>query len=200
MGTTIVALAFSPDGDVVHVAHVGDSRCYRLRAEALEPLTVDHSLIVDVLETCPDASDEALARVPRHVVTRALGMEESVRVSARTLRVLPDDLYLLCSDGLTDVLDDAHIEEVLVAARRTPEDHVRALIEAALAAGAQDNIGIVVVVCRETDVRPLRRPSVRPPDLPPAPPMRDSMGSAPEIIIVGVETHVVPAESASASL
>jgi serine/threonine protein phosphatase PrpC len=198
MGTTVVALAFSPEGDVVHVAHVGDSRCYRLRGGLLEALTVDHSLVVDVLEMYPDADDELLARMPRHVVTRALGMEESVRVSVRSLRAVAGDVYLLCSDGLTDVLDDWRIEEILGEAR-TPEDHVRALIDAALAAEAQDNVAVVAVTCRETDVLPKRRPSARPPE-PVVPAVRDPMGSAPEIIIVGVETHVVPAESASATL
>ncbi|HTQ43228.1 MAG TPA: protein phosphatase 2C domain-containing protein, partial [Polyangiaceae bacterium] len=113
MGTTLVAAAFSPDGDVIHVAHVGDSRCYRLRGGFLEPLTSDHSLVNDVLETHPDADDALLAKMPRHVVTRALGMEESVRVSMRTLRAMAGDLYLLCSDGLSDSLDDGVIEEAL---------------------------------------------------------------------------------------
>jgi PPM family protein phosphatase len=198
MGTTLVALAFSPEGDVVHIAHVGDSRCYRLRSGILEALTVDHSLVIDVLEMYPDADDELLGRMPRHVVTRALGMEESVRVSARSLRAVAGDVYLLCSDGLTDVLDDWRIEDILVEAR-TPEDHVRALIDAALAAGAQDNVAVVTVACRETDVVPKRRPSMRPPE-PMTAAVRGPMGSAPEIIIVGVETHVVPAESASATL
>src|SRR5579872_4848670 len=69
MGTTLVALALSPSGDLVHVANVGDSRCYRLRSDHLEPLTVDHSLLVDVLEAHPDADDALLARTPQHVVT-----------------------------------------------------------------------------------------------------------------------------------
>jgi protein phosphatase len=201
MGTTIVAAAFSADGDVVHVAHVGDSRCYRLRDGLLEALTVDHSLIVDVLETRPDADDQLLGRMPRHVVTRALGMEENVRVSLRSLRVVPGDKYLLCSDGLTDVLDEGRVEELLCA-DRTPEDHVRALVEAALAAGAEDNVGAVVVACHETDVAPKRRPSTRPPEpvVPLGPEPRVPFGSAPEIIILGVESHVIPMESANASL
>ena len=198
MGTTIVSLAFSPEGDVVHVAHVGDSRCYRLRSGLLEAMTVDHSLVVDVLEMYPDADDELLARMPRHVVTRALGMEENVRVSARSLRTLSGDVYLLCSDGLSDVLDDWRMEEIL-GEQKSPEEHVRALIDAALAAGAQDNVAVVVVSCRETDVVPKRRPSARPPE-PILPVARGSMGSAPEIIIVGMESHVVPMESASATL
>lgn len=198
MGTTIVALAFEPAGDVVHVAHVGDSRAYRLRGGLLEPLTEDHSLIVDVLETHPDIEDHLLAKMPRHVVTRAIGMEETVRVPVRSLRALAGDVYLMCSDGVSDVLDDGRIEELL-SEPRAPEAQARTIIEAALAAGAQDNLAAVVVECHETDVAPARRPSARPPPEPP-PAMRPPMGSAPEIIIVGMESHVVPADSASASL
>jgi serine/threonine protein phosphatase PrpC len=200
MGTTIVAAAFGPDGDVVHIAHVGDSRCYRFRGGLLELLTQDHSLHNDVLETHPDADDQLLAKMPRHVVTRALGMEETVRVSVRTHRVLPEDLFLLCSDGLSDTLGDGRIEEVL-GEDRLPEQHVRALVRAALDAGAHDNVAAVVILCDETEDGTKRKPSVRPEpmvDLPPK--VRQAVGSAPEIIIVGVESRVVPSESASDSL
>ncbi|MGH7434938.1 MAG: protein phosphatase 2C domain-containing protein [Polyangiaceae bacterium] len=206
MGTTIVALAFSESGDVVHVAHVGDSRCYRLRGAALDPITIDHSLMMDVLETNPDADDSLLERMPRHVVTRALGMDPVMRVSARTLRTQPGDVFLLCSDGLSGVLEDEQIE-ILLCEHRTPEAHVRALIEASLAADTQDNVAALVVECKEAEV-PTRRPAhphhhhshrateglVMPPT------QRAPTGSVPEIIIVGVETHVVPAQSASAGL
>jgi len=200
MGTTLVAAAFSPDGDIVHVAHVGDSRCYRLRDGLLEALTVDHSLMTDVLETRPDIDDALLGKMPRHVVTRALGMEESVRVTLRTSRVLAGDIYLLCSDGLSDPLNDGGIEELLGDVR-TPANHVEALIAAALAARVQDNVAAVVIVCEETEALPRRRPSARPAPLPPPPPpSRRPMGSAPEIIIVGEETRVVPSDSATAGL
>jgi protein phosphatase len=196
MGTTLVALAFSPIGDVVHVAHVGDSRCYRMRAGQLEPLTMDHSLIVDVLEAYPDADDALLARAPQNVVTRALGMEESLRVPVRTLPALPGDVYLLCSDGVTDELDDELLASLL-SDSQPPERLVRAIIEAALSHGAKDNVAAVVVSCSATDVLPRRRPSARPE---PTLPFRAPEGSAPEIIIVGVETHVVPNESVDATL
>ncbi|MGO9835563.1 MAG: protein phosphatase 2C domain-containing protein [Polyangiaceae bacterium] len=200
MGTTIVALAFSPGGDIVHLAHVGDSRCYRLRGDVIESLTVDHSLMVDVLEKHPGTDDALLDKMPQHVVTRALGMGESLRVSLRTLVATPGDVYLLCSDGLSDVLDDARITELL-SEDSSPDSRVRALIDASLAAGAQDNVAAIVVVCQETDAPPARRPSARPPEPLVMPPRaRAPMGSAPEIIIVGVETHVVPANSANAGL
>jgi protein phosphatase len=198
MGTTIVALAFSPDGDIVHVAYVGDSRCYRFRDGLLEAITVDHSLVQDVLETHPDIDDALLAKMPRHVVTRALGMEETVRVTVRTQRALADDLYLVCSDGISDTLDDGRIEELL-GELRSPEDHVKALIDAALKAGAQDNLAAIVVACEGTEVVPKRRPSARPPEPPPMP-ARRPIGSAPEIIIVGVESRIVPTDSATAGL
>jgi protein phosphatase len=202
MGTTIVALAFSENGDVVHLAHVGDSRCYRLRGGLLDPMTIDHSLIMDVLETNPDADDALIDRMPRHVVTRALGMDETLRVSVKTMRAVPGDHYLLCSDGITGVLDDSQIEEIL-GERRTPDGHVKALIDAAIKGGGQDNVAALVIECQETEEAPKRRPSVLP-SLPsislPDAAARAPTRSAPEIIIVGVETHVVPAESSSAGL
>ncbi len=199
MGTTLVAAAFSDDGQFIHVAHVGDSRCYRLREGLLELLTSDHSLLNDVLETHPDADDALLAKMPRHVVTRALGMEESVRVSVRSLRVMPDDMFFLCTDGVTGALDDDQIEALLTK-ERTPFEHIRDVLKAALDAGAQDNVAGIVIVFEESTEVPRRRPSGRPPEpvLPPA--ARRPLGSAPEIIIVGVETRVVPSDSASESL
>jgi protein phosphatase len=200
MGTTIVALAFSPGGDIVHLAHVGDSRCYRLRGTLIESLTVDYSLMVDVLEKHPGIEDALLSKMPQHVVTRALGMEETLRVSLRTLVAAPGDVYLLCSDGLSDVLDDDRIAELLLAPG-SPDEHARTLIAAALAGDAQDNVAVVVVACQETDAPPTRRPSARPMEpLVMPPPARAPIGSAPEIIIVGVETHIVPANSANAGL
>jgi protein phosphatase len=205
MGTTVVALAFSEDGDVVHIAHVGDSRCYRLRGGALDPITLDHSLMMDVLETNPDADDSLLERMPRHVVTRALGMDPVMRVSARTLRTLPGDVFMLCSDGVSGVLEDEQLE-LMLGEPRSPEAHVRALIEAALAADTQDNCAALVVECKEAEVAPTRRHahgphSHRAPEgLAMPPTQRAPSGSVPEIIIVGVETHVVPAASASANL
>jgi protein phosphatase len=200
MGSTIVALAFSPEGDVIHVAHVGDSRCYRMRNGVLERMTMDHSLVNDVLETHQEADDSLIARMPQHVITRALGMGETLRVPVRTARALQGDIYMLCSDGLTGGLDDERIEQIL-SERRPPNEHVRALVDAALAAGTRDNVAALVVECRETDVAPPRRPSARPTEGIARPPIpRAPIGSAPEIIIVGVETHVVPTNSASANL
>src|SRR6188768_569699 len=84
MGTTVVAACFSPRSGLMHVAHVGDSRCYRLRQGDLELLTQDHSLLTDVLEQRPELDDDVLARLPKNIVTRALGIDAKLRVSMRS--------------------------------------------------------------------------------------------------------------------
>ncbi len=113
MGTTAVAMSFFPKTGQVHIAHVGDSRCYRWREGMLEQMTHDHSLINDALEMRPDIDDKALAKLPHNVVTRALGMEPNVRVSVRSYRMLAGDKYLMCSDGLSDTIDEDTISDVL---------------------------------------------------------------------------------------
>ena len=203
MGTTIVALAFSPEGDVIHVAHVGDSRCYRLRAGVLEPLTMDHSLVVDVLETHPDADDSLVARMPQHVDhPRARHGGDAARARPDACAPSPGDLYLLCSDGLSGALDDDRIE-TLLSEKRPPIEQVRALSRRGARRGTRTTTSrpSSSSVARPTWPRRGDRRSrplealVRPPSSARAP-----LASAPEIIIVGVETHVVPTNSASANL
>ena len=95
MGTTVVALLFSKRSSLVHVVHAGDSRCYRLRAGNLEQLTVDHSMINDVIEQRPDLEDSVLSSLPQHAVTRALGMEDRLRVPLASHQVVDGDRFLL---------------------------------------------------------------------------------------------------------
>ncbi len=165
MGTTVVAMMFSPGSGIVHLAHVGDSRCYRLREGVFELLTFDHSLWHDILELRPDIEDAALARLPPNVLTRALGMEDGVRVSVRTLEVEPGDRYVLCSDGLTDAIEPERIASKL-ALPSAPDVIVKALIDAANDAGGPDNISSVVILCERDDegspfVQPLPLPRPR---------------------------------------
>lgn len=174
MGTTMVAIAPSPQHALVHVAHVGDSRCYRMRQGRLELLTMDHSLANEVLELRPDLSDEQAAKLPRNVITRALGMSEALRVSIRTLDLAPLDRFVLCSDGLTDVLGDDQIADILQMTG-TADDTARALLAKALAAPADDNVAVLVVRVdaapgvtaipkrHATRPPPSRRPSQPPP-------------------------------------
>ena len=123
-------------------------------------------------------------------------------MSMRSLRVLPGDSYLLCSDGLSDVLDEDRLLAILCEAH-SPEDQVRALLDgsAGEVLGAQDNTAAIVVECKESGLRSSREGlrAQSPSEPLPLPATRLPYSSSPEIIIVGVETHVVPTQSASAS-
>ena len=216
MGSTVVAALVSLYTAEIHVAHVGDSRCYRLRDGHLEQLSHDHSLLNDVLELKPDMDATALARLPRNVVTRALGMEDPVRVSVRTYKLVTGDRYLMCSDGLTDALADNEISEVL-RLPKTPDELVRLFIDLANEKNEQDNIAAVVVVCEAAPAVPML-PRRRPPSAP-MPKRRvksDEVAieavslDGPEIVLMasesddegedGPQIHVVPVDSASDSL
>jgi serine/threonine protein phosphatase PrpC len=145
MGTTIVVLHL--DGDTAYVAHVGDSRCYLLRGDVMEPVTRDHSLLEDWKDARPDLTAEEIRDFPhKNVITRALGMRESVDVDIRKLRIDDGDRFLLCSDGLSGMLEDEEILEVLATADDL-EDAVGELIDRANAAGGDDNITAMIVEC-----------------------------------------------------
>ena len=147
MGTTIVGALFNEKAGKMYIGHVGDSRCYRLREGRLELLTQDHTLLNDVLELKPDIDADSAARLPRNVITNALGMDKNVRVSVRTYEIAAGDRYVLCSDGLTDEVDDGQIAQAL-AVGGTVDDQVQLLIDlAAEGGGARDNIAVVVLSC-----------------------------------------------------
>jgi protein phosphatase len=142
MGSTVAALWFRSGSAVV--GHLGDSRVYRLREGTLARLTRDHSLAELVRER---GADEATAQRVAHLVTRSLGHSpESVLPDLRTEKVTPGDVYLLCSDGLTDVLGDEVIAGILGGSG--PNAAAVTLVEAAYAAGSGDNITAVVVEVR----------------------------------------------------
>ncbi|MDJ0793878.1 MAG: protein phosphatase 2C domain-containing protein, partial [Woeseiaceae bacterium] len=107
MGTTIVAAMFYDDK--VSIAHVGDSRCYRLRGGQLDQMTLDHSLLQELVDRGFYSQEEAQRSTNRNYVTRALGVEPTVEVEVHEYEVLPDDVYLLCSDGLPDMVEDDDI-------------------------------------------------------------------------------------------
>jgi serine/threonine protein phosphatase PrpC len=144
MGSTIVALMFTPDARQVVVGHVGDSRCYRVRNGRITQLTTDHSLVSEVSEIAPWLSEEEIRQLPSNYITRALGMGPDVVVDLLTTDTCAADLYLLCSDGLNGMLSDEQILETLL----TPKDlssRCRELIEDANDAGGSDNITVVLV-------------------------------------------------------
>ena len=144
MGSTMVAIHIRSTGEV-HVGHVGDSRAYRIRDGEITQLTRDHSLINDALEMKPDLLPEEIARLPKNIITRALGMKDVVKVDIRTELAAPGDVYLLCSDGLTSMVPDAQILEV-VSLTDDPQEACELLIAEANDAGGTDNISALVVL------------------------------------------------------
>jgi PPM family protein phosphatase len=141
MGTTLTALYVGEQE--VSIAHVGDSRAYCLRAGKLQRLTDDHSLVDELLRQGKLTPEEAVEHPQRSIITRALGPEPTVEVDTCTLRALAGDVYLLCSDGLTTMLAEPKIGEILTQRPRL-RDAGEALLAAANAAGGRDNITVIL--------------------------------------------------------
>lgn len=143
MGTTVVVAAFYDH--LVSIAHVGDSRLYRLRHGRLEQLTTDHSLADELLaKGCFDTLEEVHAAGFKNAITRALGLEPFVQVDLREEAVKPNDVYLLCSDGLTDMLDDGEIQRLIETHGADLNKAVHELIDAANRNGGKDNISVIL--------------------------------------------------------
>ncbi len=146
MGTTLVCLYFHEDRCVV--GHVGDSRVYRLREGVLEQMTHDHSIIREQKEHSSWRKDDPNGK---KMITKAIGCEAQIEPTVVTSGVQPNDLYLLCSDGLTDLVEASEIWQVL-SARLTVEEKVRSLISSAKRKGGHDNITCVCVEVHEKDI------------------------------------------------
>ncbi|HEX2709030.1 MAG TPA: Stp1/IreP family PP2C-type Ser/Thr phosphatase [Solirubrobacterales bacterium] len=142
MGTTITATIVDPDSEEVAIGHVGDSRAYRLRGGKLERLTRDHSLVEEMRRKGQLTDAQAEDHPQRSIITRALGPEPEVKVDVQTVPAQAGDVFLLCSDGLTTMLDDAQIARLLARAS-SMEAAVRALVDEANRAGGRDNITVV---------------------------------------------------------
>ncbi|MGL4233967.1 MAG: Stp1/IreP family PP2C-type Ser/Thr phosphatase [Casimicrobium sp.] len=142
MGTTIVAACFY-DGRV-GIAHVGDSRCYRYRLGELEQLTRDHSLVQEQLEKGLISADEASASPQKNLITRALGIDALAQADTQEFRTRTGDVYLLCSDGLSDMVENDNLLKELQR-EDTLENSVKRLVDAANAAGGRDNISVILV-------------------------------------------------------
>jgi len=142
MGTTLVVAVFR-DGHLL-VGHVGDSRAYRMRGGRLVQLTRDHSLLQEQIDAGLITPEQAAFAVNKNLVTRAVGVEDTVLLETHQHEVQPGDRYLLCSDGLSDMLDDATIAQ-LIATHERLDAAGQALIEAANDAGGKDNISLVLV-------------------------------------------------------
>ena len=168
MGTTIVAARFSVkdgagganegtsnesnSGASAEISHVGDSRAYLLRGGELAPVTEDHSLVAELVRSGDLTRAQASEHPQKNLITRALGAEDEVQVDTAVLPIEPDDRILLCSDGLTDMVPEARIGELLAAP--SPEEAAHALVKAALDAGGADNVTVVVVDVNEEQEAP----------------------------------------------
>jgi len=149
MGTTLTAVYVGERE--VSIAHVGDSRAYRLRDGELVRLTEDHSLVDELLRQGRLTPEEALEHPQRSVITRALGPESTVEVDTRSYSARDGDVYLLCSDGLTTMLPEERLAELL-RAHATLHDAGEALIAAANEAGGRDNITVLLLRVEQLDV------------------------------------------------
>lgn len=143
MGTTLVTTLFY--ADKVILAHVGDSRIYRLRNRELAQVTSDHSLIQELLDKGVISAEDAADNPYGHVITRALGVQASLVAEIRELEAQSGDVYLLCSDGLSDLVGDDEIRDTLIAASGSWERAAQRLVDLANQHGGVDNISVVLV-------------------------------------------------------
>ena len=143
MGTTLVAALFH-DNRIV-VAHVGDSRLYRLRSELFEQVTRDHSLLQEQLDSGMITQEEAKASHNKNLVTRALGVDHAVDVEVHDYAVEPGDLYVLCSDGLNDMVEDDEIALTLAMMGVNLPLAAQQLVQMANDNGGRDNVSVILV-------------------------------------------------------
>ena len=145
MGTTMTAMV--RDGDRMHIAHIGDSRAYRFRRGRLEQLTQDHSVVAEQVRAGLLTPEAARTSPYRHVISRVVGIDLAASPDVTTVAIESDDIYLLATDGLTEMLTDEEIGRVIAG---TPVALIPALlIGRANEQGGRDNITVVVVTARE---------------------------------------------------
>ena len=143
MGTTLVAAVFC--GNRVSIGHIGDSRCYRMRAERFEQLTHDHSLLQEQIDSGVLTPEQAKYSLNKNLVTRALGIEAIVPADIVEYRIEANDIYLLCSDGLTDMVEPDAIHGIIDERRQDLGQAAAELVELANQNGGRDNISVVLV-------------------------------------------------------
>jgi len=142
MGTTLVAAMFYDDK--ISIAHVGDSRAYRLRDGKFEQITLDHSLLQELVDRGFYSEEEAQRSTNRNYVTRALGVEPTVEVEVNEYDVSPGDVYLLCSDGLSDMVEDEDIHLTISTFNASLDVVGQQLVQLANDHGGRDNISIMM--------------------------------------------------------
>jgi protein phosphatase len=142
MGTTLVVGVFR--GTTLVLGHIGDSRCYRLRSGEFAQITKDHSLLQEQIDAGLITQEQAAGSSIKNLVTRALGVEDAVALDMGEHEVEVGDSYLMCSDGLSDMVDDAEIASIL-GGDASMEQKADSLVETANAHGGRDNISILLV-------------------------------------------------------
>jgi serine/threonine protein phosphatase PrpC len=143
MGSTVVVTVFH--GGKLWVGHVGDSRLYRFRGGLLEQITMDHSVVQELVSRGLVTAEEARLSVNKNLVTRALGVDAAVVPDVGEQTLNDEDIYLLCSDGLNDVLADGDIEMMLIEYGRNLEAAARRMVDIANERGGPDNISVILV-------------------------------------------------------
>jgi protein phosphatase len=143
MGTTLVATVFFQNR--VSIGHIGDSRCYRLRVDRFEQLTHDHSLLQEQIDSGMLTQEQAKYSLNKNLVTRALGIEAVVPPDISEYRIEAEDIYVLCSDGLTDMVDAEAVREIVATKRSDLAEAAAELIDVANQNGGRDNVSVVLV-------------------------------------------------------
>ena len=146
MGTTLVVGVFR--GNLLLLGHIGDSRCYRVRAGTLVQITKDHSLLQEQIDAGLISLEQAATSSIKNLVTRAVGVDDTVQLELNEHLVEVGDLYIMCSDGLSDMVEDASIAKI-VNSELTLEQKSAQLIDAANANGGRDNISVILVDVKE---------------------------------------------------
>ena len=148
MGTTLVSVMFYDDA--MSVAYVGDSRLYRFRAGELMQMTEDHTVVQELVKGGFYTPEQAQTAVNKNIVTRAVGVEDDIKVDVFEAPVRPTDVYLFCSDGLSDMVDDAEIADILSRRQADLAQAADALIAAANGHGGHDNVSVILARVEES--------------------------------------------------
>lgn len=148
MGTTLVAVYLAADGKA-YAVNVGDSRLYTWRAGVLQQITRDHSYVAELLANGEITAQEAFKHPQKNIILRAVGAEDELEADCFTMELTADTKLLLCSDGLSDMVDDRQISEILQA--HETAEAAEALLEAALDNGGRDNISLILIDLTPTE-------------------------------------------------
>lgn len=151
MGTTLSAMIFGSDFKI-YIAHVGDSRIYLIRDNEIYCITEDHTPVMESLREGLLTLEQTRNHPLRHMLSRTIGTEPTVEVDAITLDVLPNDLYVLCTDGLSNLHTEWEIKEIVTKTLTNPQESTKNLINSALERGGMDNVTVVTVLIEVSDL------------------------------------------------